>query len=660
MFPARVGILASCFTLLALAACATAGPAGGTGARAIPVPALRDSAGGLPAVPSVHGPLALRVVYPDTLSRIEPGIDSSFAFGSTGDGSTVLTIDGVPIQVAPNGTWLAWVPFRGDSLVTLELEARTATDSTRLTWRLRRTQRFRPPPGAALWVDTTSFSPSGRVWWRSGEPLPISVRASEGAALAMLLPDGRRIPLASEIAPDDVPEGVRAFGRDTAQLGRPARADRYRGALIVRSLGAPLGPVLPAPVTTPAAQPAPVPDSAFAYLEAARGSDTIRVRWPLSIAPLSEMPVMAELDDDPERRGGTDGITVGRATPGGTYHWFFPAGTRARVTARINGNLRLGLSSASAAWVSASESRHAVTASSSPAVVGSIWMQPLADRVRVRVPVGARRPFQVEEDERSISVVLYGALSDVNWTRYGPDDPLITTASWRQVTADEVHLRFFLSSPVWGYRTTWEGTDLLLEVRRPPAIDAGSPLRGRTIVVDPGHPPAGATGVSGLTEAEANLGVSLELARMLEREGARVLLTRSDDRPVDLWPRVRFADSVDAELLVSIHNNALPDGINPFLSSGSSVFYNHPRAIPLARHIQRRFVVRFGTRDLGISRGDLALARPTWMPAVLTEGLFMMVPQQEAALRSEEGRRLYARAVLEGLREFLKQRAGVR
>jgi N-acetylmuramoyl-L-alanine amidase len=162
--------------------------------------------------------------------------------------------------------------------------------------------------------------------------------------------------------------------------------------------------------------------------------------------------------------------------------------------------------------------------------------------------------------------------------------------------------------------------------------------------------------VSGLTEAEANLGVAEVLRALLERDGARVVMTRTDARPVDLWPRIRFADSVNADLLLSIHNNALPDGVNPFLSHGSSVFYNQPRSIPLARAIQRRLVARFGTRDLGIARGDLALVRPTWMPAVLTEGLFMMVPEQEAALRSEPGRLDYALAVLEGVREFLRSR----
>jgi len=151
--------------------------------------------------------------------------------------------------------------------------------------------------------------------------------------------------------------------------------------------------------------------------------------------------------------------------------------------------------------------------------------------------------------------------------------------------------------------------------------------------------------------------VALELRRMLEAEGARVLMTRTADQPLELWPRLEMADTAGAEVLISVHNNALPDGINPWTNNGSSVYYNHPRSIPLARAIQQELVRRLGLRDLGVGRGDLALVRGTWMPSVLTEGLFMIVPQQEAALRSVEGRRAYAQGVLDGLRRFLRERA---
>jgi N-acetylmuramoyl-L-alanine amidase len=133
-------------------------------------------------------------------------------------------------------------------------------------------------------------------------------------------------------------------------------------------------------------------------------------------------------------------------------------------------------------------------------------------------------------------------------------------------------------------------------------------------------------------------------------------MTRTADTAIDLWPRVALADTSGAELLVSIHNNALPDGVNPFTNNGTSVFYNQVRSIPLAAEIQRALVQRLQLPDLGISRADLAVVRPTWMPAVLCEGMFLILPDQEALLRSGKGQRLYARGVLEGIRQFLLDR----
>jgi N-acetylmuramoyl-L-alanine amidase len=48
------------------------------------------------------------------------------------------------------------------------------------------------------------------------------------------------------------------------------------------------------------------------------------------------------------------------------------------------------------------------------------------------------------------------------------------------------------------------------------------------------------------------------------------------------------------------------------------------------------------------------------MPAILTEGLFMMVPDQEAILLSAAGQRLYAEGLVEGTQAFLRGWAGAR
>jgi N-acetylmuramoyl-L-alanine amidase len=327
------------------------------------------------------------------------------------------------------------------------------------------------------------------------------------------------------------------------------------------------------------------------------------------------------------------------------------------VSGRMNDDLRLRLAPESEAWIAAAGARPVPAATAVPAVVGSVRLTPLPDRVRVRVPLSRRVPFRVTETERSLTLRLYGALGDINWIQYGSGDTLVRRVAWAQDRRQEVTLTLELAAPVWGYRTWWDREDLVLDVRRPPARDAGS-LDGYLIAVDPGHPPGGATGPTGLREAEANLAVGLEVKRLLEKAGAKVFITRTEDVPIDLWPRVDMVQRAGADLLVSIHNNALPDGVNPLTNSGASVYYNHPRSVPLARAVQREMVARLGVRDLGIGRGDLALVRTTWMPAILTEGLFMIVPEQEAALRSARGRRLYAEAVAEGIRRFLRERAG--
>jgi N-acetylmuramoyl-L-alanine amidase len=241
--------------------------------------------------------------------------------------------------------------------------------------------------------------------------------------------------------------------------------------------------------------------------------------------------------------------------------------------------------------------------------------------------------------------------------QYGGTDPLVTHLSYAQPVADEVTITVELARVVWGYRTRFDGRDLLLEIRRPPAIDPRHPLKGRIIALDPGHPPLGATGPTGLWEPVATLAVALKAKALLERRGATVLLTRADSASLEVYSRIRFAESHDADVLVSIHANALPDGINPFTNTGTSVYYFQPRSARLARELDRALVAELRVRDLGLGRGDYALVRATWMPAALTEGLFMMLPEQEAMLASDDGQWRYARGIARGIERFLRERA---
>lgn len=80
----------------------------------------------------------------------------------------------------------------------------------------------------------------------------------------------------------------------------------------------------------------------------------------------------------------------------------------------------------------------------------------------------------------------------------------------------------------------------------------------QTVVVDAGHggKDPGATGLEGLREKDVTLRLSHLVAERLRDQGFEVILTREDDRFLDLEERTAIAESASADLFISIHANA--------------------------------------------------------------------------------------------------------
>jgi N-acetylmuramoyl-L-alanine amidase len=131
-------------------------------------------------------------------------------------------------------------------------------------------------------------------------------------------------------------------------------------------------------------------------------------------------------------------------------------------------------------------------------------------------------------------------------------------------------------------------------------------------------------------------------------------MTRSSADTLELGVRPIMARRANAHALVSIHFDALPDGVNPYESQGTATYFFHSHSEPLARAVQRGMVARMGLRNNGVNYDNLALVRPTWMPAVLCEGAFIMLPEHEAAIRTEEFQQRYARGVADGLESYFR------
>ena len=478
---------------------------------------------------------------------------------------------------------------------------------------------------------------------------PVPVDSLDASHYCAPLPPADTIPVKADTA--EFPADTSVAVPDTAQA---AAADTMLAALAAEQ--AP-DTAAGAPADTSQVGPELWMPPECAVLEVVVGEDTARARFPLDLW-IVENPAPVVALREPPTSTNRDGLVVGRAAPAATTLWLWAEGAQARVSGRRNGVVRLELTERAEAWVNL-EDVVPLPGARLPrrTRVSTVRVNGQPERLEVRISLGHPVPYAVEVEERRFSLLLYGAYSDTNWLRYGPEDPFLSAVRWEQVASDLYVLHLDLAAPAWGYRVGFERGALILEVRKPPAIDPQRPLRGRTIVLDPGHPPGGAIGPTRLYEGDANLALAFRLKRLLEREGATVYLTRADRRPVGLYERTVRAELVDAEILLSIHNNALPDGVNPFENHGTSVYYFHPHSLDLARSLQRGLLAAMGLRDLGIGRASLALARPIWMPAVLTEGAFMMIPVQEAGLRNPVFLEAHAGGLLEGLRDFLKGRA---
>jgi N-acetylmuramoyl-L-alanine amidase len=362
-------------------------------------------------------------------------------------------------------------------------------------------------------------------------------------------------------------------------------------------------------------------------------------------------------------------FAAARCAPNQAYILFPPRGTVALADSFAQGCYRIRLLDGQYAWIEEKFVNLDTCSRDIPAVsVSKIAVQANAkdgEWTVVRIPLTQPILFHLEEKPESPALILdlYGATSRLNRMDYDPADSLVREIRWNQIGNETLRLEFFLNtSRLWGYSAAWQtdssrGTyGLTLKIRRPPRIER-RPLKGRVIVLDPGHGGSqpGSVGPTRLAEKEPNLKLAVKLKTLLEKEGARVHLTRATDSTVDLYDRVDFAIAHEAEILLSLHHNALSDGENPFVKHGSGVYYYQPQSLDLARTLHDYLVRGTGLQDNGLYYQNLALCRPTEMPAVLIESAFMMYPEEEMLLRDDRFLERTAAGLADGLKEYFNR-----
>lgn len=179
-----------------------------------------------------------------------------------------------------------------------------------------------------------------------------------------------------------------------------------------------------------------------------------------------------------------------------------------------------------------------------------------------------------------------------------------------------------------------------------------------TVVLDPGHGgrDPGAVGINGLQEADVVLDITEKVADILEDQGVNVVMTRVDDREIDLAPRVSTAERANATAFVSIHANALSlsrpevNGVETYYSSSSSL------GRQLAQSIQENLVDETDMGDRGTKTARFYVLTQTSMPAALVEVGFVTGEEDAPLLASSAFRSRIADGIGRGILDYLQGR----
>lgn len=567
-----------------------------------------------PPVPPLHPPRVstepITFVWPP--EGMVLAADNEFAFGSVADPSAHFAINGVTVTVHKDGGFLAWLPISAGTF-TFRAELALSTSAPPAVAERHIVVPAAPAPlaGDKLAIDPASLSPRGDLELRAGDVWTARMKATRGKSARVRVGDGP----------------WKAMREVNPRLGV------YEAVMSV----APGEKIGPAPVE----------------YELGSGWSALRAKGPARVTAPPRGPLVATV------KASSSGFANVKTEPGQGFLIFPPPGTRMPVSGRDGDSVRVDLGPTLSGWIDAKDVE--LSEGAPPrAETGNVSVVENPSGAAVKIGLSDRVAFEVVENDAldGLTVRVFSAVGHTNIVSYEGGSDFVDFVRWRQEAAGVVAFTVKLKPGrrLWGWNPRADAGGLRLELRRAPKINPKRPLEGLRVMLDPGHMPSapGATGPLGTKEMDANYAIAEAAAESLRREGAIPVLTRGTTTDeVSLTDRPKQAVDRAADVFVSLHNNALPDGANPFgKARGSTVFYYHVHSLALGRALHAAYAKRALVPDEGLQWDNLLVARLSAVPAVLIENAFIILPEQEALLNDAAFRGRLADAVTEGLRAF--------
>jgi len=181
-------------------------------------------------------------------------------------------------------------------------------------------------------------------------------------------------------------------------------------------------------------------------------------------------------------------------------------------------------------------------------------------------------------------------------------------------------------------------------------VDPGKSLY--TVVLDAGHggKDPGVVSITKKFEKDFTLPVILKLQAILAADPRlHVVLTRDSDVYPTLRERTDLANSLQADLFLSVHGNSNKKST----PNGSATYYTRDASRQLAETIQKFAAPSTGLKDNGIIQDNLFVTRETTMPAVLYEAGFLSNSSDEAQMYTDAFQDKLAQGLAAGIKAYL-------
>jgi len=298
------------------------------------------------------------------------------------------------------------------------------------------------------------------------------------------------------------------------------------------------------------------------------------------------------------------------------------------------------------------------------ASITSAYMLTDKDCTAIYIGVTENVPLNGFVEKGKFHLTLYNVDPSTAQTLSFADNPFFNGASQKKHTkANSYRYTFDLIdvNNFYGFTFSYVNGHVKVNFNNPEALPVSDkPLAGKTIILDAGHGgvDTGARGADpDFNEADMNLAIVLEAAPMLERLGANVILTRTEDVTMDIYERLDMIEAVIPDLLISVHQNSMGYNTDITKIRGLVALHFSDAGKLLNSSVSGAMADSLARYERTPSNQRLAMVRNVKFPSTLVEVSFITCIEEYDMMLREGSFRRAAEGLTEGVLDFYRNQA---